>query len=736
MRSLYRRFIYRLAISPSFWALWVLAIAASFVGTLFSSGGFFSFFPSLSILLVPALASALPRSGAFLPHGDMEAAFAEVLALLSAAALFLLSALPIPVCLPGSARMEAAALISGSAGLLLYLASAVALSVFFFSLLNHRGAAFAASSLSLALFNFAHLAARQAGLPRFASSLLAALSFSWHEDAASKGILDSRDIIFYAASFLFFTAASAAAVQRKRGNGSWNFRRQVALAVAALVLVIVDSNVYYLRLDVTKGRRFSVSPYSEVLLSELDAPLTISYYRSRSLRRLSPQLRDVEDFIKAYAASSRKLSYEILDPAEEGLEEKLEAYGIRGQDLELSGAAGKIRSTVFSAVVIRYREKTDLIPLVLSLDTLEYDLSSRIQALVRGSRRKLHVIVGNGLSLDSDYAYLLPWLSFQGFDLSEEDTSYLTAERLSTGSGDCILLLGSSDLTYPQAAALVSYLDGGGRAFIATAPYTVALEDDWSVERPNGLPSDELTRLLMKYGICFRDSLTASPSCFTLDLRGESAATATERMDYPLWPVLPGQEEAPDGLTLFWPCAIACDGEVAAQEGLVLKEGLRTDSRSWQYGEDGADVSTNPFSVPKTPPAGAESGTFSMSVRAFRDGRPAFYVLGDQYAFSSRMMAFSSGPTGMADTRALEFLADSLLRLDGQGELVKLKYKGRTGTDQKARTPQEGQEPLLWQALCRGLLLPLLLVLLLFVAVRTARERRIRRLLLILGKSS
>ncbi|MCR5623085.1 MAG: GldG family protein [Treponema sp.] len=735
--SLYRRFIFRLSISPFLWVLGLFLLLASCLHTVLFTGGFFSFFPGFSIVLIPAVASILPGGDdrLSLPISDLAASFAQVLSLASVQVFFLLFTVPATFWMPAAGSVEGAAVATGYAVLVLYVASASALCTFFFSLLQNRGTAFASSSLVLALFSYAHVAAQYVGLPRFVSSFLMALSFSWHADAASKGVLDSRDIFFYISAFLFFSCAAAAAMQWRRGNSSWNFRRLVALVLAALILLVLDSNIYYARLDVTKGKRFSVSRYSSSLLAELDSPLSISYYRSSSLRRLYPQVRDVEDFIRLYAESAKGVEFELLDPAEKGLEGRLEGYGIRGQDIELSSASGKILSKVFSAVAISYKGNTEVIPFVMGVGSLEYDLTVRIQSLLRGRKSGLCIIAGNGLSVDGDYPQLLSWLSLQGFSVREESPAVLDNGGLDPIGGDCLLLLGSSELSLWQAQAVLSYIDGGGKAFIATTPYTVAVEGDWSASESGGMVQDELVRLLMKYGIYFKDGMTASSSCFQLTMMGEGDTSKVERLDYPLWPSILPQEDALNGLSLFWPCAVELDGEVAEQEGLALVAGIRTSGNSWQSGGEDGKFITNPFSVSPSALPGEEEGSFTLSACAYRDGKPALYVLGDQYAPSSRMLAFASGPSGAIDTRMLEFISDGILRLEGQGELVKLKHKGeRAGTALENRAGGEAYS--LGKALFVCLAVPLLLMLLLFVAVRAARERFGRKLLLTWGKSS
>ena len=145
---------------------------------------------------------------------------------------------------------------------------------------------------------------------------------------------------------------------------------------------------------------------------------------------------------------------------------------------------------------------------------------------------------------------------------------------------------------------------------------------------------------------------------------------------------------------------------------------------------------TNPFSAAQKAAEGEETGSFTLSVCAYRGNQALFYVLGDQYAFSSQMVAFSSSPSGMLDTRCLSFLTDSILHLEGQEALLKIKNKGKRYGGQSAPLSENEESGLFRRFLCSCLLFPLLVILAFFIAVNLARGKKNRRLKLIWGKSS
>ena len=82
--------------------------------------------------------------------------------------------------------------------LLFYGAAVISLCGFIQNSLPNKVSGLIISLLVLAIFNSAHLFAVYIQLPDFLAGLARGLSFAWHFDAAGKGILDSRDILWLA----------------------------------------------------------------------------------------------------------------------------------------------------------------------------------------------------------------------------------------------------------------------------------------------------------------------------------------------------------------------------------------------------------------------------------------------------------------------------------------------------------------------------------------------------------
>ncbi len=706
MKNLYCRYVFRLALQPFVYVLGILFVICPalmfFDGQQFFSvlgttdmHHFFSAVPYLCIVLLPAIVSMLPFTSRDynLPYSDVQQVFARKLAVMSFLYVFLILTLIVPFSVNLFGDIDSAQLVCGYLGIALYMACACAMCDFFCILIAHQGAVFLVSAVILFCVNTAHLAAVYAKLPDFVCSVLKFISFSWHFDAAGKGIFDTRDVIFYLAVFGLFSFASVYIMQKRRGNEGHFFHRASWLMALAFAFVMADSSLLFARIDLTKDKRFTVSRQSRELLLMADSDISITYYRSNSLKQLYPQVRDVDDFLRSFASCSsgkKKLTYELIDPAKKDAESKLESYGIQGQQIQTAGSGTVSYTTVYSGIVIEYLGRTEIIPFVLNATTLEYDLYSRLQHLVRNVSRKCQVLVGNGLLLEEEYQYVVPWLESQGFAVVE---SFLPSTQ--RDSGDIftlrpelpLIVIGTSFFTDEDVCALENFIDADGTVFIAMTPYDVDLTTDWSVLENNSLAINTVSFMLQKYGIYLKDTLTADESNFCLSLSagrtdGLDAKSKVKQVNYPLWPVLQSQPNAPNGMTLFWPCAMDIASDVAKDSGFSICQVLVTSDKAWQSQKVGESFITNPFMVSSKPEENEESKKFALCVSLTKLGKtvPSVYVFGDQYALHSGMISFSSGSAGSPDTRSLEFVSDSLLCQTGQSDLVSLKNKNYVNT--------------------------------------------------------
>lgn len=697
MKRIYRDFLSRLLASPLTYLISGAFIVFSILNFLvlnkfFSDQGtsdlhrFFNLIPYICILVIPALGSFLSftKEDQSLPFSSLEIALGKCLSIFTVAAFSLILTLVLPMTVSFFGKVEASSVICGYSGLLLYLAATSSFSILIYTWIDSTGFAFILQALVLALVNGIHLFSSYVPSSSFMASIVKSISFAWHFDAAGKGILDSRDIVYYLAVTTVLVAATTAVMELKRGGASPFLKKTVILVTTAFLLLTGLSGRVYLRADTTSSKKFSVSRYSRSIIEELEEPMSITYYRNSSLKNLYPQVRDMEDFLKSFADTSPKISYTAMDPIKEKVTDKLSRLGVQGQRVQSTVKDTTSFTTVYSAVVVSYLGMTQTIPFVLSASNLEYSLAEKLDILVRNKSRTVQLVIGNGLSLEEDYSYIRPWLDTQGFSMIR---TYLPSEMLE-GKKDLftlhpdlpLVVLGTALFTQEDAQALMNFVRGNGKAYIATSPYTVDIKNSWSV-----LPvEDYVIYGLQEFGLYYRRTITSDKENFSINLLADNSQGTglgqmqNQTVSYPLWPALRSQDMAINGLTSFWPSAIDCEKDLAKDDGFQIKPMLFTSESAWQTETVQGKFMTNPFTASKKPEEGEEVGKFNLGATISRTNEksPCLIVVGDQYSCTAQMIGYSSNQSAI-DTRGLDFLTDGLLRLSGEDGLLSLKNSSR-----------------------------------------------------------
>ena len=63
---------------------------------------------------------------------------------------------------------------------------------------------------------------------------------------------------------------------------------------------------------------------------------------------------------------------------------------------------------------MEYKGMLQLIPFIMSSQTLEYDLDMRLRNLITQKNITVNLVVGNEMNLNDDYGFIIPWLNSQG----------------------------------------------------------------------------------------------------------------------------------------------------------------------------------------------------------------------------------------------------------------------------------------------------------------------------------
>ena len=651
---------------------------------------YFSNVPYICILVVPSLCykKSISIYDDFIPVSRGKKLLQNFLRIFINFAIII--AFMIPVCLLVNlfGSVDAGQVFTSILCLLFYGASLIALCLLINEVFVNSIVSFVVSALLLAVFNSIHLVPLYVNTNAFFTLICKLFSFAWHFDAASKGIIDTRDILWLLLCTIIFLYSAWHVIMHKKGKCFTRKQKTFYAEIfALLLLVLFNSASYYKRFDFSKTKSYSVSSYTKKLADNLEDNLKITYYRSGTLSKLYPQIRDVSDFLTSYTLLNRKISYTIKDPDKDAeIQTMLDNYGVTSQQIQNVGATTTQYTSVYSAIVLEYRGMIQIIPFLMSSQTLEYDMAMRIKNLLQAKNMVVNIVVGNGMSLDEDYNFIIPWLNSQGIlanPLYIEDPAFTT--NLSLASGP-LLVIGDSNINIENAIAIENYiLEQKGNAVFAVSPYSCSIEEDWSLTSNS---RTNIVEMLENWGVTFTDKITADISCARITMYSddgqeqnpfEASSTVTEVLNYPLWISLLPQEFCRLGMTLFWPVSLELSQNATPY--------LVTSPMAYTYKTDRSSpkrlIETNPFYVQPDTAANKEKGTQIIGAQitgplsglynlaACDDSN--IIVIPDQYFLNTLMTGYIGGDFG--DYRNFEFISNCLLNLAGESELAQLQSK-------------------------------------------------------------
>lgn len=670
---LYKSALFSYLIDPLFYVSSLLTILFCafrfFFGSKFFVAGlgstdlrpFFNSVPLISILTIPLLTFRL-RSlflDDSIPVKPFQRFFALATASFTAYSLPLLLLISIPLSVSRFGSVEPGQCLAGFLGLFLYGFSASALSAFFFAIFYSSPALpLIFSAVVLALVNFLHLLPLYVKTGSFLAFFCKAFSFAWHFDSFSKGILDSRNFFYYIAASFTLLLLSAHFEYKRLGKKS--SRLTILLFTLILLFLSASSKNLYFRFDLTREKQFTVSRTSKNLLSALESDLRITYFRSAELKNLYPQTEDVLEFLQDYASSQKNITLTL----EKADEEKLKALGIQGQQIRHDNGTKTEFVTVYSAVLLQYLEKSSIIPFVLSTQTLEYDLSQRVQQFITQKERKVYLLCGNGRTIEESYMYVPAWLGNRGFSVEVLNDFTATEVLKNLSTDDELAIFGTKDFSQEEAILIQNAIEKDCKAFFAASPFHTTIEDEWKISKPQ---NDPLISYLNGKGFAFENALVEDISCYPLTMQsGEGSTAEYTTQNYPLWVALQNQKEAKQGATVFWasPLVLYNDAEPL----------LFTTNLAWLQkpaSNTGEDLFlTNPFTLPKTASqSDSQTGQFVVAAK-----KGNISLASDQFFVSSLMTGFISGES-TGDFRNYDYLTKELLNLRGEGELSALMQK-------------------------------------------------------------
>lgn len=163
-----------------------------------------------------------------------------------------------------------------------------------------------------------------------------------------------------------------------------NATLQMGLAALIIVLINVWASNHFFRVDLTQARLHSLDDASKQIVASLERPLTIRVYFTGGLaapyNNHEQGLKDKLEELRAYARG--RLQFTVVDPGEDkATVEEAQKYGLLPLQYTVRHQDRSELRTVWMGAVLIYGDRTEVLPTLTNLATLEYELVAAIHRL-------------------------------------------------------------------------------------------------------------------------------------------------------------------------------------------------------------------------------------------------------------------------------------------------------------------------------------------------------------------
>lgn len=326
------------------------------------------------------------------------------------------------------------------------------------------------------------------------------------------------------------------------------------ILLSSLVLVNLISRNWFERFDLTDNKRFSLSPSSRSVVSEIDDLLTMKAYFSDDLPgEYGNTRRYLQDILEEYEAFGKgNIRFEFYAPeSDEELETEAQKSGVMPVQMQVVENDKLEVKKVFLGMSLLYEDKREVLPVIQTTTGLEYEITTKIKKLVEKNKQTVGLARADDQEADTRTVEQL---------LRERYlVRTLDLENPVPADINVILVRGVADtLADSVRANLEEFLDRSGNVLLAQSRVNSNLE----TQQGTDIESD-IFEILDYYGLHLKNNLVLDRTCAVVNVsRNMGIIRMNVPMEYPFLPLVRSfNPEEPlvsglEQLRLFFPSEI------------------------------------------------------------------------------------------------------------------------------------------------------------------------------------
>lgn len=343
------------------------------------------------------------------------------------------------------------------------------------------------------------------------------------------------------------------------------------LLLGSLIFINIIAAKVFTRLDLTKEKKYSLTPQTKTLLKNLDSEVLVKVYLDgefpAGFKRLQTSIKDILDEFQVYG--DENIIYEFINPSESGNEkEKFEFYkqlskkGLTPMNLQVREDEALVEQYVFPGALVTYKgrelpvvflnNQVGLDPQVAlngSIAMLEYKLSNVIQKLQHKSRPKIAFTEGHGELADIYMQDIGKTLS-EFYEINRFDPTKNAA--IDTSLKALIIARPSVPYTEREKWMLDQYVMMGGKILWLVEPVIAEMDSMKSIgKNKDGFTTVDmplnLEDLFFRYGVRYNTDLIQDMQCNQIPIvvGMQNNTPQTKNFEWIYYPVIAPQSDHP-----------------------------------------------------------------------------------------------------------------------------------------------------------------------------------------------
>ncbi|NCN04382.1 MAG: GldG family protein [Spirochaetales bacterium] len=336
------------------------------------------------------------------------------------------------------------------------------------------------------------------------------------------------------------------------------------------VLILGISGRAYGRFDLTRDKIYSLSPVTLEIIEQLSDPIEVRYYLSARLEQEVPEVQLIRDLLQEMArANPQFLTFRVINP-ENDRTQTPEDLGIAPQQYQVVEENEQRITTVYTGLVITYRDDFMALPLVIDPQSLEYEVLRAIKGLTATDTalRRIGVLFGDSSLAQSSQVLL------SSLDSLAEVSVLSPGEDFPPGLTG-LLIFGQRELTGSDFERISNHMSQGRSALFAFDYHRVILAQGLEAIEGVSTPGIEF---LSSLGVELLPEWVLDTQNRPIPIQQAQGRVLVSSLEpYDLWPRasgLSGEFGHPTmnrigGIDLFWASPL-----VVSSNGLLDPEGF------------------------------------------------------------------------------------------------------------------------------------------------------------------